>query len=162
MTAIDVRPAVASDAAFIRRTLEASWGATMVAVHGELIDAATQSVLIARDAEHRRVGLLTYRAEPSDVAWEIVSLDATTPGVGVGTALISALRSQARQSGVQRLWLVTTNDNTDALRFYQRRGFDLAALHRDAVTVARRLKPAIPQLSNGIPLRHELVLDMRP
>lgn len=55
-----------------------------------------------------------------------------------------------------------TNDNTIALRFYQRRGFDLVALHRDAVTRARaELKPSIPLEIDGIPLRHELELEMR-
>jgi ribosomal protein S18 acetylase RimI-like enzyme len=29
-----------------------------------------------------------------------------------------------------RMWLTATNDNLDALRFYQRRGFQLAALRR--------------------------------
>jgi hypothetical protein len=37
-------------------------------------------------------------------------------------------RSLAQKRGAHRLWLVTTNDNTAALRFYQRVAFDLAAL----------------------------------
>jgi hypothetical protein len=52
-------------------------------------------------------------------------------------------RSLAKKRGAHRLWLVTTNDNTAALRFYQRVAFDLAALHGDTVLAARVLKPAM-------------------
>ncbi len=43
-----------------------------------------------------------------------------------------------------------------------RAGFDLCALHVGAVDAARRaLKPAIPETGrDGIPLRHELVLEL--
>ncbi|GAB3881051.1 hypothetical protein GCM10029964_036460 [Kibdelosporangium lantanae] len=107
-----------------------------------------------------RVGLLTYR--PHGGSWEITSLDATVPGVGAGSALLTEVRTRARAHGVGRVRLVTTNDNTSALRFYQRRGFDLVAVHRDAVTEARKLKPTIPLRADGIPIRHELVLEAQP
>jgi len=60
-----------------------------------------------------------------------------------------------------RLWLVTTNDNVDALRFYQRRGFCLVCVHRGAVDHSRaHLKPEIPLAGNNrIPLRDELELE---
>jgi hypothetical protein len=61
------------------------------------------------------------------------------------------------------VWLITTNDNTKALRFYQRLGFDLVRLDRDAVTEARRrLKPTIATHADGIPIRHELEMEWRP
>ena len=58
--------------------------------------------------------------------------------------------------------------DSDALRldvgrlrvFYQRHGYDLVAVHRDAVTRARALKPAIPEILDGIPVRHELELEV--
>ena len=49
---------------------------------------------------------------------------------------------------MRRVWLVTTNDNLAALRFYQRRGFALAALHPRAIEVSRRLKPSIPPVGH--------------
>ncbi len=62
--------------------------------------------------------------------------------------------------GCRRLHVVTTNDNVDALRFYQKRGFVLCELRRDAITAGRRLKPTIPWLGTyGIPLRDELELE---
>ncbi|MFT4218235.1 MAG: hypothetical protein QM619_13770 [Micropruina sp.] len=52
------------------------------------------------------------------------------------------------------------NDNTRALRSYQRAGWDLVALHRDAMDDVRRLKPGVPRHGmDGIPLRHQLELE---
>jgi GNAT superfamily N-acetyltransferase len=67
----------------------------------------------------------------------------------------------ARAAGCRRLWLITTNDNLPALRFYQKRGFVLVRLHRGAVAGSRRLKPEIPLTgSEGIPIRDELELEL--
>ena len=76
-------------------------------------------------------------------------------------ALIAAVKDIAGRAGCTRLWVITTNDNVDALRFYQRRGFTLAALHAGAVDESRaRLKPEIPVFGDhGIPLRDELELE---
>lgn len=106
------------------------------------------------------VGLGTYRIQGQ--ACEITSLDSTSERRGVGTALIEAIKKVAQQAGCQRLWLITTNDNTHALRFYQKRGFELVALHRNAMEDARKLKPQIPLIGNdGIPLRDEIELEIK-
>ncbi|WP_442967500.1 GNAT family N-acetyltransferase [Rhizobium sp. BR 362] len=91
-----------------------------------------------------------------------MSLDAVQPGQGVGTALIDALTDRLRRQGVSALWVMTTNDNLAALRFYQRRGFELRRLRPGAVDAARLLKPSIPKIAeNGIPIRDELDLCLR-
>lgn len=125
MTGIDVRPAGPDDASYVHDTLADGFGDTVVAGHGEMIDAAALPATVAwRRLE--RLGLLTYRSHPDETACEIVTI------------------------------------NTHALRFYQRNGFDLTALSYDAVTLARKLKPSIPAVVDGIALRHELVLERRP
>jgi acetyltransferase (GNAT) family protein len=92
---------------------------------------------------------------------EIVTINSIRPFAGVGTSLIEAVRDIALQSGCKRLWLITTNDNMNALRFYQKRGFILVAIHRNALDVSRKLKPEIPLIGNdGIPLRDEIELEM--
>jgi GNAT superfamily N-acetyltransferase len=63
----------------------------------------------------RRLGLATYRLD--GLSCEVVSLDAVEPRQGVGTALLRSIEGAARAAGCNRLWLVTTNDNLDALRF---------------------------------------------
>jgi ribosomal protein S18 acetylase RimI-like enzyme len=170
MSAIEVREGTPADAAFVRRSLMESMAGTAVAGHGELIDAMLLPALVAW-IDDEPVGHLTYRTSPpgssppglSAASWEVVTLHAARPGRGVGAALMTALLDRARKAGAARVWLITTNDNTNALRFYQRLGFDLVRLDRDAVTESRRrLKPTIPTHADGIPIRHELELEWRP
>jgi ribosomal protein S18 acetylase RimI-like enzyme len=130
-----------------------------VAAHDELIDASALPAGIAHQAGER-VGLVTYRADATG-GWEVVSVSADRPGGGVGSLLLAWVRDRAEKAGVTRIWLVTTNDNTRALRFYQRFGLDLVRLHHGAVDRARRLKPSIPAYADGIPVRHELELELR-
>jgi RimJ/RimL family protein N-acetyltransferase len=97
----------------------------------------------------------------TDSACGIVSLDSLVENMGLGTALLRALRDLVRAQGGRRVWLITTNDNTRALRFYQKRGFKLIALHMDAIKRSRQLKPEIPATGiDGIPIRDELELEL--
>jgi hypothetical protein len=92
---------------------------------------------------------------------ELVVINAFTRRQGIGTALLQAITQRLRGT-FEALRLTTTNDNLDALRFYQRRGFHLAALRPSAVDEARKRKPSIPQRGDyGIPIRDELDLILR-
>ncbi len=104
-----------------------------------------------------RTGLATYAITGDEC--ELVTLDSFVQWQGVGTALMREVERAAAAAGCRRLWLITTNDNIDALRFYQRRGFCLAAVHAGALEHSRKLKPAIPLTGHyGIPLTDELEL----
>ncbi|MGW6499152.1 GNAT family N-acetyltransferase [Nonomuraea angiospora] len=157
--AISVRPIEPQDLANVTRVLTESWGgSTVVALgRGELVDAAAQPGFIA-ELDGVLAGIITYGRRGDSV--EIITIDAVMPGRGVGAALLDAVRAVAAEGGAARLWLITTNDNTRALRFYQRYGFDLIALHRNGVDRARALKPGIPAEADGIPIRHELELEL--
>ena len=157
---VEVRAITAADRAYVRRVLAAAFGGPWIAVHDELIDAAALPGAVALlDAEP--AGLLTYRPDGAG-GWEVVALAADRPGAGAGRALLDWVSAAAARAGATRVWLVTTNDNTAALRFYQRNGFDLVRLDRYAVDRARRRKPTIPAESDGIAIRHELELERRP
>jgi GNAT superfamily N-acetyltransferase len=89
-----------------------------------------------------------------------VSLNAVRRLSGIGSALLAAVEAAARQAGSRGAWVITTNDNLDALRLYQRRGYRLAAVHPGAMDETRRLKPGIPDAGkHGIPLRDEIELE---
>jgi RimJ/RimL family protein N-acetyltransferase len=89
------------------------------------------------------------------------SLHSVEQGSGVGSALIEAVKKAAIAARCKRMWLITTNDNTAAMRFYQKRGFVLVAVHRNALERSRKLKPEIPLVGmDGIPLRDEIELEM--
>lgn len=135
------------------------WGSPLQARRSELVDVRTLPALVA-ERDGRPVGLLCYR-DDDDGTWELVLLGAKPRHAGTGTALVDALVHRAGAGAC--IWLVTTNDNVDALRFYQRRGFVLRALRPGAVDGARRtLKPEIPTTAaNGIPIRDELELELQ-
>lgn len=128
-----------------------------VARFGELLDPLDYSALVVDD-NGRVAGLLTYIIDPEQC--EILTLHVDAQWLGMGTRLLAAVEEEAKSRGCNRVVVVTTNDNVDALRFYQRRGFSLAALHRGAVDKSRvLLKPEISKLGQyGIPLRDELEL----
>jgi ribosomal protein S18 acetylase RimI-like enzyme len=145
------------DRAWIRAFLTERWGEQVV-VHGTCYLPGELPGFVAIE-EAAPVGLATYRTD--DDACELVTLDSLREGRGIGSALVGAVIEQARLSACRRVWLVTTNDNLGALRFYQRRGFWLAALRPGAVDQARRLKPSIPLTGeHQIPIRDELELEL--
>ncbi|WP_369751178.1 GNAT family N-acetyltransferase [Brevibacillus sp. BC25] len=63
-----------------------------------------------------------------------------------------------KEKGCHRMKLVTTNDNLQAMGFYQKRGYQLHELYINAVDKARQIKPEIPLIAdNGIPIRDEIL-----
>ena len=147
-----------ADRPWVSRLLEEHWGASEIVTRGKLRHSDRLPGFCAR-IDGQVVGLATYYILSKQC--EIISLDSLVEGKGVGSALIFAVKEAAAAAGCERLWLITTNDNTPALRFYQKRGFRLAALHRHAVDRARRLKPTIPLVGvDGIKIHDEVELEL--
>jgi GNAT superfamily N-acetyltransferase len=134
------------------------WGSNKVVSHGVVYYPQDLPGFVAMyDGE--KVGLVTYNI--TGVSCEIVTINSIRPFSGIGTALIEAVRDIAIKFGCKRLWLITTNDNMHALRFYQKRNFVLVTIHRNALELSRKLKPEISLIGDhGIPLRDEIELEM--
>jgi GNAT superfamily N-acetyltransferase len=146
-----------SDAPWIEALIRTAWGDALVVVHDTAYRPHALPGLKALMAG-QPVGLLTYHVSRGEC--EIVTLNSLVERAGVGTALMDALVGKSQEENWTRIWLRTTNDNLDALRFYQKRGFSLACIDRHAVERARKLKPAIPSIGDhGIPLRDEIELE---
>lgn len=186
---IEIRALEGRDHDAVARFVAEHWGAAVVVAHGTVFHPATLPGFAAwlvpvpvgasprRSADQAAVmvesgaapetsapavlhGLLTYEVRAGTM--EIVTLDAVRPQSGIGTALVEAAAGAAAALGCGEIRLTTTNDNLNALRFYQRRGFRLDALRPGGVARARALKPEIPLTGeHGIPLRDELDL-VRP
>lgn len=155
MTVI-LRERRAYDDEWVTQLLTERWGSTIQVTDGRVLDCLELPGLVATDTG-RRVGLLTYADDGEAV--EIVTLDAVAKGEDIGSLLIDGLAQVAADLGARRLRVVTTNDDLDALGFYQRMGFVLVALRPEAVSVSRGFKPEIPEIAgNGIPIRDELEL----
>lgn len=159
VTQYTVRPLTAADKPVVTSLLVREWGSVQVAALsiGGLVDASVLPGWLA-ESDGEVVGLLTYLVR--DGVAELVTINAFRGG-GVGALLLKALVDECRATGVHRVHVTTTNDNTRALRFYQRAGFRLTALRPGAVDEARKLKPEIPTHGlDGIPVRDEIELVM--
>jgi GNAT superfamily N-acetyltransferase len=154
-----IRAATADDRAWIDRHLTGAWGSATIISRGTAHDASHLPALLAVQGDEI-VGLATYHFAGDEC--ELVSLDALRRGQGMGSALLAAVAEQAERRGCHRLWLITTNDNLNAMRFYQRRGMRLVAVHPGAVDQSRRLKPSIPLIGeHGIPIHDELEFELQ-
>lgn len=108
--------------------------------------------------EGERVGLLTYNINNKEL--EIITLNAIVEGNGVGTALLEEVEKLAKKKKCKRIWLITTNDNVDALRFYQKREYEITSVHRYAIEESRKIKPQLPFVGKyGIPIRDEIEME---
>jgi ribosomal protein S18 acetylase RimI-like enzyme len=156
MSSFTVRAAKPYDREAILAMLYERWGGETMVVRETIYHLADLPAFVAGDGDEI-VGLVTY--VPGGAAWEILSLDSLIERQGLGSALLARVERAAREGGASRVTLVTTNDNLEALRFYQRRGYRLMAVDSAAVDRARRLKPAIPAIGlHGIPIHDELTL----
>ena len=157
---IEIRPADSVDRQMLLDHVVAAWRTEFVVGHGEAIYPARLPGFVAL-ADGKIVGHITYRGDGERC--EVTSIEATPQRAGTGTMLLEAVIEAAGDAGYRTLWLTTTNDNLDAIRFYQRRGFRFCALHPGPVDRAREtLKPEIPRVgSYGIPMRDELELELQ-
>lgn len=183
-----IRPLSDKDKPFVTQALKNLWGSEEIVYSGEVFEAASLPGFVAeerKDSESRSqkegrvVGLITYvisnevrdlpvseqeisRQARNDNYCQIISINALTPGKGIGTALINAVKEKAQQQGCQKLTVITTNDNISGLDFYKKRGFVVKEVRKGAVAKSRAIKPQIPLTGeNGIPLEDEIELEMK-
>jgi GNAT superfamily N-acetyltransferase len=132
------------------------WGSDDMIMHGQRVRYDEVEGFVFGDW----TGLITFMVRGDEC--EVTSLNSLQEGQGIGAALIEEVVREAKERNCRRLFLITTNDNLNALGFYQKRGFELSALHRGAIQESRKLKPSIPLIGmNNIPLRDEIELEMK-
>jgi ribosomal protein S18 acetylase RimI-like enzyme len=155
-----IRPTVPSDAGWIGRWVSRHFATPQVVSRGVLHDSRDLLGLVAEGPRGQPAGLLLYRIEDGEC--EVVVLIAAEPRRGIGRALLEAAESPARRAGCRRMWLVTTNDNLGAQRFYEAAGWRRVAVHRGALRVSRRQKPEIPERgARGVPIEDEIEFERR-
>ncbi len=104
-------------------------------------------------------GLVILRYD--EILCEIMSLTVSGTHPQICTQLVSSAVEDAKKHNCERMIVVTTNDNTNALRFYQNSGFRLHELRVGIVKESRKIKPQIPLIGNyHIPIRDEIELEM--
>ena len=104
------------------------------------------------------IGLLTYHVKNNEC--EIVTLNSLKENVGIGTSLVKSMIKKFKNTGILRIWLTTTNDNTDAMRFYQKKGFVFKKINTNTIQKSRDLGEAIPAIGHfGIPIKDEIEFE---
>jgi ribosomal protein S18 acetylase RimI-like enzyme len=153
-----IRPVTKEDRNWVAQFLDKHWKSTRIVTRGQVYLAHLLPGFIV-EQEEECVGLVTYRLDGADC--ELMTINSLREGEGIGTTLIEAVKAAALEEGCRRIWLITTNDNLPALRFYQKRDFRLVAVYPDALDESRKLKPEIPLFGlYGIPLRDEIELQL--
>ena len=134
------------------------WYTTTMIIRGKEIDMTKADGFYFRDGK-TIIGLITYIVYNNIL--EIISLDSLRENQGIGNELVETVIHEAKERNLQKIVLITTNDNINAIRFYQKRGFDMVHLFRNAMDISRKLKPEIPLIGeNSIPLRHEIEFEL--
>jgi ribosomal protein S18 acetylase RimI-like enzyme len=134
------------------------WGGEEMITRGKIYRPEQLEGFVIEDGDEW-VGLLTFVIEDSEC--EVTSLDSLRERQGIGSKLLDQVIEEASARGCKRLFLITTNDNLNALGFYQKRGFEIVTIYRGAINGSRKLKPGIPLVGyNNIPLRDEIELEM--
>ncbi|MCL4261637.1 MAG: GNAT family N-acetyltransferase [Anaerolineae bacterium] len=156
--AITIQTIEAGDREWVRAFLWQQAGNTRMVSRGRLHQCNELPGFIG-SLDGQRAGLVTVRLDGRDC--EVVTLYTAVHGQGLGSALLAAAADYARQHGCRRAWLITTNDNEPAIRFYANRGWRLTAVHKGALAQSRLIKPEIPLLGlNGIPIEDELEFEL--
>ncbi|QIS12126.1 GNAT family N-acetyltransferase [Nocardia arthritidis] len=106
------------------------------------------------------VGQLLAAPEADGVSWEIVNLGIAEPlrGKGIGRRMVELAIAEAGKAGMSRVEVATAATDIGNLRFYQRCGFRMSRIVRDAFGAHTGYPEWIDV--DGIPLRDQVWFDM--
>lgn len=151
-----ILPLEAVDSALVRSLTIREWGDDFIIVHGAVFKPHLLRGFKSME-EGGLTGFITYAVQ--DNICEIITLNSFRESRGIGSTLLNAVEACARQFGCASCMVVTTNDNLNALGFYQKHGYCITGIAPGAVDEIRKTKPAIPMVAeNGIPIRDEITL----
>lgn len=147
------------DREWIRKFISKEWSSEKSVSRGKVYYPHKLPGFIAFNGK-KYLGLITYNIRKNEC--EIVTLNSIVKKKGIGSALVEKVKRIAKKLNCKRLWLITTNDNLDALLFWQRIGFFIKAVYPNAMSFSRKLKPEIPEIGNyGIPIKDEIELELK-
>jgi N-acetylglutamate synthase-like GNAT family acetyltransferase len=119
---LKIRKIEKPDQKWIEKFFTENWGSDFIVSRGKIHRPENLDGFICEEAGEI-AGLVTVSIE--DNGLEIISLNSLKSGKGIGSKLIEEVVKMAREKSLARVWLITTNDNLDALKFYQKKIFHL-------------------------------------
>jgi ribosomal protein S18 acetylase RimI-like enzyme len=158
-SALTIRPIEPRDLDEVRAELQTHWHSHDIWSLGRCHHADALPGYIA-EKDGAFAGLITLHLDQGNWQCEVVTLSSRRAARGTGAALLAAAEQYAREHGCRRIYLTTTNDNTNAMRFYQRQGWRVAHLHAGIVDRVRTLVPDMPLAGfDGIQIRDEIEFE---
>ena len=155
--ALKIRPAASADNKWLEELMNRDWGGLPLVIRGKKFYPSQLDGIIAEN-ENGIAGFLFYEVRDKDC--EIIVFEVFDKFKGTGTSILDNLKEVAKDKKCQRIYLMTTNDHLDALRFYQKRGFHICGIHIDSVKDSRKIKPTIGMTGDhDIPVRDEIDLE---
>ena len=159
MQSLLIKPIDKLDIEWIKLLLKEEWGSEQIVTRGKVLNATAipgfKAVL-----NDKNIGLIKYFINKDEC--EIVTLNSLEEGKGIGTKLVQEVIKIAKKERCRRVWVITTNDNKNAINFYKKRDFSLKKVHVNAIEMSRKLKPGIPKIGiNNIPIKDELELELK-
>ena len=153
-----IKPITEADRKWIKKILEEYWESIEIVSLGKMYKADTLPGFIAT-VDNKKAGLVTYHIQNDSL--EIITLNSLIEGVGIATLLIKKIKYTAITNHCKRIIVTTTNANSHAQKFYEKKGFILKEIHKDAIEKARVLKPQIPLAEkNGILIKDEFEFEI--
>ena len=147
-----------SDRTLVDEFIRQQWYTTTMIIRGKEVDMTQTEGFYVKEQEDI-IGLITYLV--SDDVLEVTSLNSLRENQGIGSKLVDAVIREAKDRKLKKILVVTTNDNINAIKIYQKRGFDMACLYHNALDISRKIKPEIPLIGDhSIPLRHEIEFEL--
>jgi len=158
-TDFEIREISRDDSSLIASFISDIWGSPMSVSKGRIFNTSELPGYICK-RDNKIIGLLTYNIDKEGC--EIVTLNSEINNHGLATHLIKKVIEKAKKNGCKRVWLITTNDNTHALRFYQKRGFEWIGFYKNSMDDSRKLKPEIALFGDDeIPIKHEIEFELK-
>jgi len=134
------------------------WGSDIIVSRGKAYRAEDLEGILAYD-DDKIIGLGLYCIKEEEC--EIALIETFLQNRGIGTQIIENIIKIAKSKNCKRIWLVTSNDNINAIKFYQRKGFCFSNIYVKAMDEARKIKPEIPLIGNfGLPIRDEIEFEI--
>jgi len=160
---IDLPPVLTREAAPDERQgvldlFQQDFGRTRVATFGDVVDLSAVDTIVA-EMSGGVAGALAWRQVGDAVHVVAIATDPMWQRSGVGGHLLAEAEAQARRAGLKRLLVTATNDNLPALYFYQRHGYRIIEIVRDATAAHPEMRP-LPGFAD-IPALDELRLEKR-
>jgi ribosomal protein S18 acetylase RimI-like enzyme len=147
-----------ADLVLLQTLLNRRWGDTLM-MFGRAWKSGDYSALVARSPSSDILGLVTYAMQKSTIL--VLTLDNFSREPGIGRAMLEQIAVIGREARARQLRVLTTNDNTPALRYFQKLGYRIVAFYPGAIQVYRAVAPNLPEIGvDDIPVRDAIELEI--